>query len=358
MKTQVKTIDFKGQNVYTGIDCHLKNWRVTIMLDHIEHKTFSQDPNAEVLSKYLHSKFPGANYYSAYEAGFCGFSIHRALVKNGIDNIVVNPADVPTTDKERKQKEDKRDSRKIARSLRRGGLKGIYIPKITTIEFRSLVRYRKTLVKEISRNKTRIKSFLHFHGISIPAQLDNDSRYWSGKFTQWLGTINMTTTHGKLVLNEILDLTMYTRKKLLRVNKELRSVYRESQYSKILKLLCSIPGIGLITAVTFLSEIEDISRFKKLDALCSYVGLVPTTHSSGEKDSAGRITPRSNKPLRAVIVEAAWIGVRSDTALIYLFNEYCKRMKKNDAIIRIAKKLLNRIRYVMKNEKEYISTNF
>jgi hypothetical protein len=63
------TIDFNGQNVYAGIDIHLKSWKVTIMLGDREHKTFSQDPNAETLRNYLRKNFPGAVYHSAYEAG-------------------------------------------------------------------------------------------------------------------------------------------------------------------------------------------------------------------------------------------------------------------------------------------------
>jgi len=112
MQNKVKTISFQGQNIYVGIDVHLKSWKVTIMLDHSFYKTFSQDPEPSILSDYLHRNFPGGNYCSAYEAGFCGFSVHRELEKYGIKNIVVNPADIPTTDKERKQKEDKRDSHK------------------------------------------------------------------------------------------------------------------------------------------------------------------------------------------------------------------------------------------------------
>jgi hypothetical protein len=67
------TIDFNGQNVYAGIDIHLKSWKVTIMSGDREHKTFSQDPNAETLRNYLRKNFPGAVYHSAYEAGAdCG----------------------------------------------------------------------------------------------------------------------------------------------------------------------------------------------------------------------------------------------------------------------------------------------
>ena len=354
MQTEGSTISFKGQDIYVGIDSHLKNWLVTIMLKHSTYKTFSQNPSAKELANYLNKNFPEGNYYSAYEASFCGFSIHRDLEAHGVHNIVVNPADIPTTDKDRKQKEDKRDSRKIAKALRNGELEGIYIPSPKIVEFRGLVRYRKTLVKEISRSKNRIKSYLHFNGISIPQELDTASKHWSGRFTQWLRSLELSTTYSKAVLNDLLDTAMHLRTSLLKIERVFRDVYNQGDYSKKLKFLRSIPGIGLIAAVTFLSEVEDINRFKKLDSFCSFVGLIPATHSSGERDIASGITSRSNKPLRGVIIEAAWISLRQDPSLALAFNNLCKRMKKNEAIIRIAKKLLNRIRYVMKNETEYV----
>lgn len=80
----------------------------------------------------------------------------------------MNPADVPTTDKEKRQKEDARDSRKLAMTLRSGKLKSIYVPSVESEELRSLIRYRKTFVKDIARGKNRIKSNLYFHGVEIP----------------------------------------------------------------------------------------------------------------------------------------------------------------------------------------------
>jgi len=354
MQTKSNTINFSGQNVYVGIDVHLKSWKVTIMLEDLVHKTFSQDPNSEILYKYLKKNFPGANYYSAYEAGFCGFGAHRELIQFGISNKVINPADVPTTDKDKKQKEDKRDSRKIARSLRNDEFKGIYVPGKAMEELRGLVRYRKTQVKEIGRSKNRIKSFLHFNGIEIPIEMDTASKHWSGKFTQWLKTIKMSTPYGDMVLKETLDTAEHQREKRLKCNRILRDINKNSEYSQKLKLLQSISGIGLVTSITILTEVEDIMRFKNLDQLCSFVGLIPTTHSSGEKNKAGNITPRSNRFLRSNLVESAWIASRSDPSLAYSFNELCRRMQPHEAIIRIAKKLLNRIRYVMKNETEYV----
>lgn len=348
------TIDFNGQNVYAGIDIHLKSWKVTIMLGDREHKTFSQDPNAETLRNYLRKNFPGAVYHSAYEAGFCGFSAHRDLVDFGILNLVVNPADIPTTDKEKRQKEDKRDSRKIAKSLRNGELVGIYIPGKGMEELRGLVRYRKTLVKEISRHKCRIKSFIYFNGIKIPLEQDGISKHWSGRFTHWLREVKLSTVHGKMVLDDTLDTAELLRKKLLKVNRHLRQVVGNGEYSEKLRLLQSIPGIGLISAITLLTEMEDILRFRNLDQLCSFVGLVPSTNSSGEKENVGRITRRNNRFLRSIIVEAAWMASRKDPSLLYSYGLLCKRMEPTEAIIRIAKKLLNRIRYVMKNETEYV----
>ncbi len=354
METKSKKIDFIGQNVYAGIDIHLKSWKVTIMVNDREHKTFSQDPSAELLANYLRKNFPGAAYHSAYEAGFCGFSAHRELEAFGIRNIVVNPADIPTTDKEKRQKEDKRDSRKIAKSLKNGELAAIFVPSKRMEELRGLVRYRKTLVKEISRHKSRIKSFIYFNGIKIPLELDVPSKYWSGRFTQWLGAVELSTVHGKMVLEDTIDTAGLLRKKLLKVNMHLRQVAKEEEHIEKLRLLQSIPGIGLISAITFLTEMEDILRFKNLDQLCSFVGLVPSTNSSGEKEKVGRITRRSNRFLRSIIVEAAWMASRKDPALLYSYGQLCKRMKPNEAIIRIAKKLLNRIRYVLKNETEYV----
>ena len=354
MTTKGKTLSFKGQKIYIGIDVHLKSWTVTILLEKTFHRKFRQNPNAKELGRYLQKHFPEGEYYSAYESGFCGYSVHRELETEGIHNIIVNAADIPTTDKERKQKEDGRDSMKLAKSLRSGELTGIYIPQTSTIEFRGLVRFRKTTVKEIRRNKTRIKSYLYFNGISVPTELDGASKHWSGRFTQWLSTVKLSTDAGNMVLQKTLENVHHLRGQLLEVNRTLRSMARKGKYSEKLRLLMSLPGVGLISAVTFLSELEDINRFRNLDTFCSYVGLVPTTRWSGENEFSGGITPRSNNHLRNVIIECAWVSVRQDPALALRFSELCQRMKNNNAIVRIAKKLLNRIRYVMKNETEYV----
>jgi len=120
MQTQVRTLDFTGQNIYTDIDTHKKNWRVSIYSEQLHHKTFHQPLRSETLYKYLTKHFLNATYYSVYEAGYCGFWIHEQLQSHGINSMVVNPGDVSTTDKKKKQKVDPIDSNKLARHLWNG----------------------------------------------------------------------------------------------------------------------------------------------------------------------------------------------------------------------------------------------
>jgi len=139
---------------------------VSIFTDSFEHKTFSQNPDPTILVNYLKKNFPGASYYSVYEAGYCGFWIHDALIEAGIHNIVINPADVPTKDKERKRKNNRGDSRKLARSLRNGDREAIHVHKRELLEDRFLLRTRRDAAKQQTRYKNKIKGALSFSGFS------------------------------------------------------------------------------------------------------------------------------------------------------------------------------------------------
>lgn len=353
MQVQNYNLDFTGKNIFAGIDAHLKSWKITIMLEGITCKTFSQDSKAKVLDTYLRTNYPGGNYYSAYEAGFCGFAPHRDLLEHGIKNIVVNPADIPTTDKEKKQKDDVRDSKKIARSLHNNELDAIFIPSIEIEGLRTLVRYRKTLVKEINRYKYRTKSLLYFNGFRLPVELDSGSKHWSKNYSDWLRNLEMETVHSRMTLNSIVDTVEHLRGKLLEINRQLRDLEKQGIYSDTISLLRTVPGIGLIMSMTLITELENIERFGTIDKLCSYVGLVPRTNSSGENERVGNITSRSNRQLRSMLIESAWIAIRQDPVLMMRYGELRQRMEPNKAIIKIAKKLLSRIKHVLKNNEPY-----
>lgn len=348
-------LDFSGQDIYIGLDVHKKNWTVSIFTQNFEHKTFSQNPEPDILVNYLHRNFPGAIYHSVYEAGYCGFWIHDALKAHGINNIVTHPADVPTKDKERKRKNNRVDSRKLTRSLRNGDLGAIYVPKRIALEERSLMRSRRNAVKDQTRYKNRIKGLLSFFGIKIPEQF-NEGR-WSGAFIQWIETITMESPAGKTSLLFYLGELKHYRTQVAYLNREIRNLAAHKLYKEKVQLLKTICGIGSLTAMILLLELVEINRFKNLDKLASFVGLVPGEHSSGDDDNINNtnITSRSHHYLRSILIEAAWVAVRKDPALTMCYNELTKRMKGKKAIIRIAKKLLNRIRYVLKNNQPYVT---
>lgn len=350
MQEKISEKTFEGQSIYVGIDVHKKDWKVTIMTSELSYKTFSAVPQADKLGAYLRNNFPGATYYSAYEAGFSGFWLHKELIKLGINSMVVNPADIPTTDKERKQKEDLRDSRKIAHSLRSGQLKGIYILKEAVQHDRILLRTRQALVKDLNRSKNRIKSMLFFLGINLPERFSSRGSTWSKNFIKWLEELSFEYPAAKAGLDAHLDQVGHLRSSILKVTRQIKELAKSSQYQENAALLISMPGIGALTAMMLLTEIEDISRFKTFDNLCSYVGLVPSTSSSGENNIDTGITPRRNVRLRSALIESAWVAIRNDPALLACYQNLTKRMPGNRAIVRIAKKLLRRMTHVLRKK--------
>jgi transposase len=350
---QSNKLNFTGQNIYAGIDAHLKSWTVTIQTDELQLRTFNQPPKPELLQKHLQKNFPGASYYCAYEAGFCGFWIYDKFKEMGIDCLVVNPADVPTTDKEKKQKTDPRDSRKLARSLANGELEGIYIHEKEDRECRALIRRRKQLARDLTRCKNRIKSFLYFHGIELPEGFKSSSTHWSQRFIKWLESITLKTEAGTSCLKSYIKQAISSRELLLDVTRQIRQLSKTDKYVKQIELLRSVTGVGPTSAMIFLTEVGNIKRFRTFDQLSSYVGLICDTSSSGDKESVGEMTRRGNPLLKETIIECSWVAIRHDPALLMTYKRLVKTMKPNKAIVRIAKKLLNRIRFVLKNEKPY-----
>ena len=349
---KISRLDFTGQHIYIGIDVHKKSWSICILTDHFEHKTFTQPPDANVLVNYLKRNFPGATYHAVYEAGYSGFWVHDRLREHGVECMVVNPADVPTKDKERAKKSDRIDCRKLARSLRNRELEGIYVPSRTKVEDRTLLRTRRSMVKKQTRCKNQIKSMLAFYGIHIPEDLVQS--HWSKRFINWIDEIRMERASGNFALKAHLDELNHIRRIVADLNRNVRALARTDEYRANVRLLKTVPGISILTAMILLTELYNINRFPSLDKLASYVGLIPNTDSSGEKDNTTGITDRRNPGLRVMMIESSWVAVRKDPALVMAFDRLCKNMTKTKAIVQIARKLLNRIRYVLKNQKEYV----
>jgi len=178
--------------------------------------------------------------------------------------------------------------------------------------------------------------------------------HWSKPFINWLKSLEFAFSSGQSTLQLLIQDLLNHRRQLLQVTKEIRKQINISDIKPQIKYLRSVFGIGFVTAVTLYSELIDIHRFPDFDHLASYVGLIPSVKASGEQDTTRGMTNRQSRYLRSLLIEAAWIAVRKDPVLTLKFSELIRRMPKNKAIVRIAKKLLSRIRYVWVNQTSYV----
>jgi len=347
---KIKT-NFSGQTIYVGMDVHKESWNLGIYLNDIFVRNLHQKPNPKMMADYLHKNFPGAIYRSAYEAGKFGFWIQRQLTSLGVECLVVNPADIPRSQKDSLQKTDPRDARNIGLRLQSGFLRGIHIPDEQQEADRVFFRHRKKILKDLNRCKNRIKGLLAFTGIDIPQAYDNAN--WSHNFINWLKALDCKQAPRRRALDYKIRNMEFLRKELLSISNDIRKMMREQRYRTNYYLLRTIPGIGPLTAASILVEIGDVKRFNTFCHLNSFIGLLPMEHSSGQSENKMSLTVRKHRQLRSDLVESAWTAKRTDPAMALYFQEQAKRKDPKIVIIKIARKLLNRIRYVLINQQPY-----
>lgn len=329
--------------LFIGMDVHKKSWTVHFRTDLFDHKSVTMPAEPSALIGYVEKHFPHHQVSCCYEAGCCGYWIARSLQQHGWQVSVVNPADVPRSAKQDWQKTDKIDSRNLCKHLEMGNLRGIYIPDEEQEQLRSLFRRRVHLARQLRTIKNHIKGQLLYYGIKLPEQYDNPN--WSREMKTWLGNIQWKFSSGAASLQSRLKQLEFIWYEELDISSKLRA-YCRKRYKKDYYLYKTVPGIGGITASCLLAELGDIRRFSRLDELASLVGLVPGLYQSADNSIDLGLTKRSNRYLRSLLVEASWVAVRRDMALQEYYRRHAPE-EPNKAIIKVAHKLLNRIRSVI-----------
>lgn len=249
------------------------------------------------------------------------------------------------------QKNDPRDARNLSIRLQSGVLTSIHIPDEQQEADRVFFRHRKKIWKDLTRFKNRIKGMLAFSGIDIPERYDNAS--WSHNFINGLKEVDCKQQSRRIALNYMIVQMEFLRKELLSISNAIRKMMREQRYKTNYYLLRTIPGIGPLTAASIIVEIGDVKRFETFYHLNSYVGLLPMEHSNGQSENKLSLTVRKHRQLRSDLVESAWTARRTDPAMALSFQEQIKRKDSKIVIIKIARKLLNRIRFVLINQQPY-----
>lgn len=344
----------ENQVVYIGIDVHKQSWNVHLRFPNLTLKRSNMEPSASGLRTLIDREYPGLEYRCVYEAGFTGFSTYRSLMAVGLETIVVNAADVPTSDKEHRMKSDPVDSEKLACSLSAGLLRGIAIPSVEQEGLRQLDRVYDQLVRQRTETKNHIRSFLDVNGIAVPRRKDPDDPRkgrmgaWGKEFIDWLSEVAVPSAAGRATL----DLYVFQLSQHETALKRHRKVYdaalkEDAAAQTTMKHLKSIIGIGPITAATLYTELYDITRFDSFDQLCSYAGLIPTSRSSGQQSGHAQLTRRCNHRVRTRLIESAWVAITRDPSLLRLFPKESAGKKipgqRQKAAIKVARKLLERV---------------
>lgn len=336
--------------LFIGMDIHKKSWSVHLRTDLFDHKGFTMPSSTDKLYKYVEEHFPAHEVYLTYEAGPCGFWVARYFLNLGWRVKVVNPADIPRSDKQHYQKTDKLDCRNLCRQLRDNRLTAIYIPTEAQESLRSLLRHRNQVTQVLRRQKSQLKGMLLFHGVYIPDEYDNPN--WSVAFMDWLKSLSWTHSTAATCMQSRLRLIETLHKEYLQIANELRA-YCRKQHCKDYYLLKSIPGIGGYLAAAILAEMGDIRRFDNERQFSSAIGLVPGLHQSSDSEKTMGLTPRCKSLLRSYLIEAAWVAIRMDTEMQTYYRKHAGKNTKA-VIVKVAHKMCRRILSVIKKEQPYV----
>lgn len=329
--------------VFVGIDVHRKSYSVCCVIDGTLVKRCRMAANARLLIGFLMKNFPGQELHAAYEAGFSGFELHRALEEAGIQSRVVHAASIEVS--QSRVKTDKRDAAKIAIQLAAGRLQGIRIPTREEEQRRQLTRTRQQLIKHRTAIKNQIRSKLHVFDLMNSA----DEREMSIGMVEEV--LNKTTVEELRVSIEALKEVWLALNEQLRVLQA--EIRRQAKGDALEKIYRSLPGFGPLASRICSNELGDCSQFSSCKKLYGYTGLTPGEHSSGEKVHRSGITRQGNARLRQILIQSAWVAVRKDAGLAADFERIASHGSKLRAIVAIARKLIGRARALLRDSVLY-----
>ena len=224
----------------------------------------------------------------AYEAGPTGFGLARALAAAGVRCVVVAPS-----------KLDRRDAERLARLLRIGELPPVRVPTEAEEAARDLVRAREDARGDLMRARHRLSKLLLRHGLVW------DAGAWTAAHEVWLRAQRFDRPGVQLAFDEAFDAVLTTHARRDRLDAAIVEMAATSGFAPVVGRLCCLRGVGPLTAFGLAVEVGDWRRFTG-SSIGSYLGLVPTESSSGDRRAQGGITKTGNSHARRLLVEAAW----------------------------------------------------
>jgi transposase len=288
--------------VYVGLDVHKDSITIAVAREGREAaEDWKAIPHDGVrLRKVLEMLARnGESLKVCYEAGPTGFGLCRRLREAGIDCMVVAPSLVPGKPGDR-VKTDRRDARRLARFLRSGELTAVYVPDEAVEAIRDLERARDDAkcAERVARHQ--LGKFL----------LRHDRRWekttWTRRHLDWIRGQKFRFAAQQRVLEDYLKTVEDLAERVERLTAQVAELVQETALAPLVQALQAFRGISVVSAVTIAAEAGDLRRFASATQFMSYVGLVPSEHTTGHRRRQGPITRCGNGHLRRILVEAAW----------------------------------------------------
>jgi transposase len=342
----------ENQEVFVGLEDSKRTWVVCARSGGMIVQETSMPAIYDGLRNYLRNSFPGCRITVVYEAGFRGFGLHDKLVQDGYKCIVTPPHTV-TEEKCNRQKNDRVDSRRLAKNLENRDCGRCHVPDKQLREDRQISRLYEQVKRDITRESNRIRRTIEFHGL--------DGHFKAGTWTRKDYKAAKKELEG-LELSCSLRMTFATYYKLIEalwetkkeLIKELKTLAQSDRYKNRAKLLQSVPGIGIMTAIRLLLEWGDVRRFTRKQEFVNFLGLAPREHSSGDREHRGHITRQGCRSVRAWLIESSWVSLRHDPALLAKFTRIASHSgRKKIAIVAVARTLAVRCRALLISGEEY-----
>jgi len=237
----------------------------------------------------------------AYEAGPTGFTLARALRAAGIECVIAAPGKIERPARDR-VKTDQRDAERLVRLLMIDGLHPVRVPTPEEEALRDLVRAREDLRGDLMRARHRLCKLLLRHGVRYE---DSTSR-WGERHRRWLARVELPEPGAQLSFSDYLGAIDQLAIRRDTLERAIEGLIPSSPWAQTIARLRCLRGIDTLTAVGLCAEIGDFHRFERPGQLMSYLGLVPSEHSSGQTRRQGQLTRTGSRHARRLLTEAAW----------------------------------------------------
>jgi transposase len=288
---------------YVGLDVHKEGIVVAIAEGGLrgEVREYGRIANTATALDRLVRKLGGESIRLrfCYEAGPCGYGIHRHLSAHGQECVVVAPSLIPKRPGDR-VKTDRRDAAGLARLHRAGELTAVWVPDPGHEAMRDLVRARLDAVHALRRARQQLSGLLLRQGCHYgrPA--------WTKLHRRWLAGLKFEHAVHHIVLEDYIAAVEAAEARRDRLTAQIEAMLPDWTLAPIVAALQTMRGMALVNAATLIAELGDLSRFANPRQLMAYLGLVPSEHSSGASVRRGGLTKAGNNAARRLLIEAAW----------------------------------------------------